>query len=489
MPELAVGLDVGTTGVKGVAVEPGGGVVAIAEEGYPLSTPHAGWSEQDPEDWWRASRAVLARLVEATGPASPITGIGLSGQMHGLVALDSADRVIRPAILWNDQRTGAECTEIEERIGLERLIGLTGNRALTGFTAPKLLWLRRHEPESYTRIARVLLPKDYVRLRLTGEWAIDVADASGTLLLDVARRSWSEDVLDALELPSAWLPPVLESPEVSGATRACDEVSDGIPVAAGAGDCAAAAVGVGIDRPGPLSIVMGTSGVVFAALPRYEHDERARVHAFCHALPGQWHAMGVMLSAAGSLQWLHDRLAPGASFAELVAEAETWEPGAEGLLFAPYLAGERTPHADPSARAAFTGLKLRHDRGALVRAVLEGVAFGLRDSLELVRTLGVPADRARASGGGARDLWLRIVAAVLGIPIELTAVEEGSAYGAALLGGVAGGVYADVHDAVARCVTVRETVEPDPAWQAAYDQAYPRFRALYPALENVKERA
>ena len=474
--------------MKAIAVAPDGRVLGVAEQGYPLSTPHTGWSEQDPEDWWRATRAALAELRARIGAGCRIAGIGLSGQMHGLVALDASDRVVRPAILWNDQRTGAECAEIEERIGLDRLISLTGNRALTGFTAPKLLWLRRHEPETYGRIARIMLPKDYVRLRLTGEWAIDVADASGTLLLDVARRNWSAEVLDALEIPAAWLPPVLESPEVSGLTIACDEVSRGIPVAAGAGDCAAAAVGVGIDRPGPLSIVLGTSGVVFAALPGFASDPQARVHAFCHAVPGQWHAMGVMLSAAGSLQWLRDRLAPGTSFADLVAEAEAWGPGVDGLLFAPYLAGERTPHADPSARAAFTGLELRHDRGALVRAVLEGVAFGLRDSLELVRALGGPADRARASGGGARGLWLQIVASALGLPIELTAVEEGSAYGAALLGGVAGGVFTDVPDAVDRCVRVRTTVDPDPAWQAVYDDTYARFRALYPALETVKER-
>ena len=486
--EVLVGLDIGTTGVKAIAVAPDGRVLGVAEQGYPLSTPHAGWSEQDPEDWWRATRAALAELRAQIGAGSEIAGIGLSGQMHGLVALDAADRVVRPAILWNDQRTGAECAEIEERIGLERLIALTGNRALTGFTAPKLLWLRRHEPDSYGRIARIMLPKDYVRLRLTGEWAIDVADASGTLLLDVARRTWSAEVLDALEIPAAWLPPVLESPEVSGLTIACDELAQGIPVAAGAGDCAAAAVGVGIDRPGPLSIVLGTSGVVFAALPGFASDPQARVHAFCHAVPGQWHAMGVMLSAAGSLQWLRDRLAPETSFADLVAEAEAWAPGVDGLLFAPYLAGERTPHADPSARAAFTGLELRHDRGALVRAVLEGVAFGLRDSLELVRGLGGPVDRARASGGGARGLWLQIVASALGLPIELTAVEEGSAYGAALLGGVAGGVFADVPDAVDRCVRVRTTVDPDPAWQAVYDDTYARFRALYPALDTVKER-
>ena len=353
--EVVVGLDVGTTGVKGVAVEPDGG--------SPPSPSRAIRSRRlEPAGRSRIPRTGGARRERCSGGSGreigatrEIAGIGLSGQMHGLVALDTADRVIRPAILWNDQRTGAECAEIEERIGLERLIALTGNRALTGFTAPKLLWLRRHEPDAYARIARIMLPKDYVRLRLTGEWATDVADASGTLLLDVARRTWSHEVLDALELPAAWLPPVLESPETSGLTLACDEVSQGIPVAAGAGDCAAAAVGVGIDRPGPLSIVMGTSGVVFAALPAFASDPEARVHAFCHAVPGQWHAMGVMLSAAGSLQWLRDRLAPETAFADLVAEAEAWGPGDEGLLFAPYLAGERTPHADPSARAAFTG--------------------------------------------------------------------------------------------------------------------------------------
>jgi len=475
---VVVGLDVGTTGVKAIAVTPDGGVAARAERGYPLSTPRAGWSEQDPEDWWRATEGCLADL----GPLE-IAGIGLSGQMHGLVALDERGRVLRPAILWNDQRTAAECAEIEERVGLERLIALTGNRALTGFTAPKLLWIRRHEPDVYARIRRVLLPKDYVRLRLTGAWAMDLADASGTLLLDVAGRRWSEEMLAALELPAGWLPPLLESPEVSGSTPG------GVPVAAGAGDCAAAALGVGIDRAGPLSIVLGTSGVVFATLPGYAADSRARVHAFCHAVPGAWHAMGVMLSAAGSLQWFRDRLARETPFGDLVAEAAAWPPGAEGLLFQPYLAGERTPHADPSARGAFVGLELRHDRGALVRSVLEGVSFGLRDSLELLRELGVDADRARVSGGGARaGLWLAILASVLGLPLETTAVEEGSAYGAALLGGVAGGVFADVHEAVARCVRVETTIDPDPASSAAYEEIYPRYRALYPALEPLEER-
>ena len=469
-----VGLDVGTTGVKAIAISPDGEILARAERSYPLSTPHPGWSEQDPEDWWQASRAALDDLGVAD-----VAGIGLSGQMHGLVVLDDAEQVLRPAILWNDQRTAAECAEIEDRVGLPRLISLTGNRALTGFTAPKLLWLRNHEPETYARISHVLLPKDYVRLRLTGERAIDAADASGTLLLDVANRRWSNDVLDALELPHEWLPPVLESPDVSGRT------SDFVAVAAGAGDQPAAALGVGIDGPGPLSVVLGTSGVVLAVLPAYQADPQARVHAFCHAVPGAWQAMGVMLSAAGSLQWLRDVAAPGVGFDALLEEAARWEPGAEGLVFLPYLAGERTPHADPDARGAFVGLELRHDRGALVRAVLEGVAFGLRDSLELLLALGVQADRGRASGGGARGrLWLEIVASVFGVPLELTAVEEGSAFGAALLGGVAGGVFADVHEAVSRCVRVRDVVEPNAEWATTYAELYPNYRSLYPTLKG-----
>ena len=470
----AIGLDVGTTAVKALAIDESGAVLARAEVGYPLSVPRPGWAEQDPADWWRATEEALAALG-----VDEVAGIGLSGQMHGLVALDAAGAVIRPAILWNDGRTAAECAEIERRVGLEQLIARTGNRALTGFTAPKLLWLREHEPGNYGRIAQVMLPKDYVRLRLCGEHATDVADASGTLLLDVAHRRWSEEVLEALELDPAWLPRLLESPEVSG------ETGDGIPVAAGAGDQAAGALGVGVDRPGPLSIALGTSGVVFASLPGFAADERARVHAFCHAVPGGWHAMGVMLSAAGSLQWLRDTVAPGTGFAELIGAAEGWDPGAEGLTFLPYLAGERTPHADPGARGSFTGLSLRHDRGALVRAVLEGVAYGLRDSLDLLRELGVAPERARVSGGGARsELWLRILASVLELPLGRPVVEEGAAYGAALLGGVAGGVWPDVQAAVAACVRVRGEVEPESAWVAPYAEGQERFRALYPALRS-----
>lgn len=472
---LLVGLDVGTTGVKALALSPEGEVLARAEEEYDLSTPRPGWAEQDPEAWWRAAERALAAL--GAEPAS----IGLSGQMHGLVVLDEQARVLRPAILWNDQRTELECAEIEERVGLARLVQLTGNRALAGFTAPKLLWLRRHEPDVFGRIAHVLLPKDYVRFRLTAEHATDVADASGTLLFDVANRRWSDDLLAELDLEPAWLPRALESPEVSGQTRA------GVPVAAGAGDQAAAALGVGVDRPGPLSIVLGTSGVVFAALPSYAAEPQARLHAFCHAVPGAWQAMGVMLSAGGSLRWLRDLLGTE-DYGGLTAAAERWPPGAEGLLFLPYLAGERTPHADPHARGALTGLALRHDRGAVTRAVLEGVAYGLRDCLELLKSLGVEPSAGRVSGGGGRsDLWVRIVASVLDLPLERTAVDEGSAYGAALLGGVAAGVFRDVHEAVAACVRIHDTVEPEAGWRPAYEQGYERFRVLYPALRPLEE--
>lgn len=463
MTATLVGVDVGTTGVKAIAVSERGDVLGRVEHGYPLSTPRPGWTEQDPEDWWRATEAALDEL--AVEPAA----IGLSGQMHGLVVLDAHDEVVRPAILWNDQRTAAECREIDEVVGADRLLELTGNPALTGFTAPKLLWIRRNEPEAYARIRRLMLPKDYVRFRLTGEQATDVSDASGTLLFDVAKRRWSEAMLEALDVPADWLPPARESTEVGGA-----------------GDQAAGALGVGIDAPGPASVVLGTSGVVFAALREYAPDARGALHTFCHAVPATWHAMGVMLSAAGSLQWLSTALG-NVPPDLLLQKAAEWPPGCEGLLFQPYLAGERTPHADPDARGAFVGLSLRHDRGALARAVLEGVAYGLRDSLELLRGVGVDVAVGRASGGGARSrLWLDIVSAVLDLPLELTAAEEGAAYGAALLGGVAGGVFGDAHEAVAACVTVRERVEPEAALRDTYDEGYRRYRLLYPTLKELQ---
>jgi xylulokinase len=473
-----IGLDVGTSSLKGLVINESGAVVGEAERSYAFDTPQPGWAEQDPELWWQAAAAVLDELG-----AADADGIGLSGQMHGLVALGADDRPLRPAILWNDGRAQRECELIEQRIGVERLIELSGNRALVGFTAPKLLWLAEHEPDVHRQIRRVLLPKDYVRLRLCGEHATDVSDASGTLLFDVAARRWSDELAAALEVPAEWLPSALESGAVSGSTPA------GVPVAAGAGDQAAGALGVGvIDQQGPASVVLGTSGVVFAARERYSAD--GSLHSFCHAVPSVWHVMGVMLSAAGSLRWLHDVLGGDPGFDALLEDAARWGAGAEGLLFAPYLAGERTPYADPDARGAFIGLGLRHDRGALVRAVLEGVAFALDDCFDLVRAQGGAPRRARVSGGGSRgDLWLSILAAVLDLQLERTVVDAGAAFGAALLGGVAGGVFADPGEAVAACVRATEVIEPDRELAAAYAELRPSFTALYPALLDLRREA
>jgi xylulokinase len=474
---IVAGLDVGTSGVKGLALDTdSGAVVASASSEYAFSTPRPGWAEQDPALWWEAAQDVLTVLGK-------VAGIGLSGQMHGLVALDASDRVLRPALLWNDQRTAAEASEIEERLGgLDGLLAAVGNRALTGFTAPKLLWMARHEPELYARVARVMLPKDYVRLRLCGEFATDVTDASGTLWFDPAARAWSDRVLDALEVDRAWLPRVDESAVVSGTT------ADGVPVAAGAGDQGAGAVGVGATAPGPVSVVLGTSGVVLSALRSYAYDAGGRLQASAHAVPERWFAMGVILSAAGSLSWLREAVG-GAPFGELLEEASRWPAGVEGLTFLPYLSGERTPHADPEARGAFVGLGVRHDRGALVRAVLEGVAFGLRDALDLLEELGGGGDQrvGRVSGGGARSgLWLSVVASALGLPLERVAVDEGAAFGAALLGGVAAGAWRDVDEAVTACVRVRETVDPVEEWAAPYAEARERYRELYPALKRTQ---
>ena len=473
-----VGLDIGTSGVKGIALDPDGVPLARAQQGLALDTPRPGWAEQDPEAWWSAAEAVLGVLEAEAGP---IEGIGLSGQMHGLVALDAEDRPLRPAILWNDQRTAAECEEIERRVGRGALVARTGNRALTGFTAPKLLWMRRHEPELYARIHTVLLPKDYVRLRLCGERAQDVTDASGTLLFDVAARRWSPEIAEALEIPLEWLPRTLESAQVAGSTPA------GIPVVAGAGDQAAGALGVGVLDPGRASVVLGTSGVVFAPLADPTPEPEGRTHTFCHVLPDRWHAMGVMLSAAGSLEWFRNTLAPGVDFATLTAEAAIWPPGAEGLTFLPYLAGERTPHADPDARGVFSGLSLRHDRGALVRAVLEGVCFGLRDCLDLLREGGAAIDVGIASGGGASsDVWLQMAADILELPLRRPVRTEGAALGAALLAGVGAGTWSDVRAAAAAAVDLADPLAPDADRAEAYRAARATFSALYPAIAGTR---
>src|ERR1700680_4713031 len=423
-PAALVGTDIGTTSAKGIAIDPkSGDVLATAESGYPVSSPHAGWMEQPPEAWVTAAQEVLAGL--RTG-APEILGIGFSGQMHGLVCLDAVGTVIRPAILWNDQRSAPQCAALEAGSGRDRLIRLTGNRALPGFTAPKLLWMRENEPAAFARISRICLPKDYVRDRLVGGHRSDVADASGTLLLDVGERRWSSELLAELEIPASWLPELVESPDAVGKL-------DGVTVAAGAGDQAAAAVGGGIIGPGQLSVVLGTSGVVLAGTDRFLTDGDGRVHAFCHAAPGRWLVMGVMLSASGSLAWYHDTLLPGGAYDAMLGEAESVPPGSEGLVFLPYLAGDRTPHADPLARGAFCGLSVTHGRGALTRGVLEGVAFALRDCLDVVSGVGVDATRGRVSGGGSRSrLWLEIVASALEMPLEKKTLDKGRGFGAEL---------------------------------------------------------
>ncbi len=474
-----IGLDIGTSSLKGVAIDETGAIIAETQRAYPVSMPHPGWSEQDPEDWVAAARDVLVALG-----GDHADGIGLSGQMHGLVALGADRRPLRPAILWNDSRSQPQATRIERELGVERLVALSGNRALAGFTAPKLAWMADEEPALRARIAHVLLPKDYVRLALTGELATDVSDASGTLLLDVAARAWSPELARAFDIDPGWLPAVLESPAISGHTAA------GVPVAAGAGDQAAGALGVGVtDGDGPASLALGTSGVIFAARDRYAEDPQGRLHAFCHALPDRWHVMGVILAAAGALSWLADLVGGQGDIPALLDEAAAWEPGAEGLVFAPYLSGERTPHADGDVRGAFVGLDVRHDRGALTRAVLEGVGHALRDGLDLIAAIGPRPAVARVSGGGARSpLWLSILAAILDLPLQRTESEAGAAYGAALLGGVSAGVFPDARTAAQTAVTVTAEIEPDPDWVERYAQQRARFDALYPALAEFKTR-
>ena len=389
-----LGIDSSTTSVKALLIDDEGQVVSVATTEIPISTPKPLWSEQDPADWWRGAVNSIRQLFQTTGlTGADVAAIGLTGQMHGLTLLDKAGQVLRPAILWNDQRTGAECDDIRARLGKERLIQITGNDALTGFTAPKILWVQKHEPEVYAQVKHILLPKDYVRYKLTGAYAIDRADGAGTILFDLAARDWSAEVLAALEIPIEWLPPTYEGPDITGhisveAAQATG-LKAGTPVVGGGGDQAAQAVGVGVVQSGLIALTLGTSGVVFASTNEPFIEPQGRLHAFCHAVPGRWHLMGVMLSAAGSLRWYRDTLAPGIDFDSLLAPAAAISPGSEGLLFLPYLTGERTPHPDPLARGAFVGLTVRHTHPHFTRSVLEGVAFGLRDSFELMKSAGL----------------------------------------------------------------------------------------------------
>jgi xylulokinase len=485
---FVVGLDVSTTATKAILVDASGAVRGVGSASYDYETPHPLWSEQDPHLWWQAAITALNQVLsDSNVTGADIDAVGLTGQMHGSVLLDESGEVVRPAILWNDQRTGRECDEIREKVGAERLIQVTGNDALTGFTAPKLLWVANNEPENWARVRHVLLPKDYVRYRLTGEYAVDVAGGSGTILFDLARRTWSPEILEALDIDPDLLPPTFEGPALTGTvspdSATVTGLRPGTPVVAGGGDQSANAVGVGAVDSGVVALSLGTSGVVFATTDGPSIEARGRVHSFCHAVPDRWHMMGVMLSAAGSLRWFRDTFTPGVSFDDLVADAAEVEAGSDGLFFLPYLTGERTPHPDPQARGAFVGLTVRHDLRHLTRAVLEGVSFGLRDGLDLMEGAGLPVPtEIRASGGGTRSaLWRQILADVLRAEISTVATEEGAAYGAALLAATGAGWFKTVEEACREAVTIHPSASPS-IDVARYQEAHEIYRGLYPAL-------
>ncbi|HEV2472779.1 MAG TPA: xylulokinase, partial [Chthonomonadales bacterium] len=495
-----MGIDIGTSGTRTILIEPGGHVVAQDTQEYPLYAPRPLWSEQDPADWWMAACGTIQRTLQKSGiPAGQVKAVGLSGQMHGAVFLDSSDAVIRPAILWNDQRTQLECEWITDRLGPDLIHAEICNPILTGFTAGKIVWLRNHEPHHYARVAKILLPKDFVRHKLTGEFATEVSDASGTALFDVRKRRWSEAALEAIDIPIKWLPASYESPEITGRISregaAATGLDEGTPVVGGGGDQAAGAVGSGIVTTGVVSSTVGTSGVVFAFSDEPVVDSALRMHTFCHAVPNKWHLMGVMLSAGGSLQWYRDTFgqpekvvasAIGCDPYELICrEADSAPAGCEGLLFLPYLTGERTPHPDPNARGVLFGLTRRADRRYVARAILEGVAYGLRDSFAIMHAMKVPITQVRASGGGARSkVWLAIQTDVIGRPHVLTNVDEGPAFGVALLAGVGSGVYNSVEEACGGTIHVTSSTEPDPERSKMYGRYYPVFQSLYQHLQG-----
>ncbi len=486
---LLLGLDISTTGAKALVIDSTGKVAGSATTALSLSTPRPLWSEQNPLDWWAGMQVSIGQALDAAGArGDQVTAIGLTGQMHGLVLLDEDGRVLRPAILWNDQRTGAQCDEIRRRLGRERLIQITGNDALTGFTAPKILWVQEQEPELWAKTRHILLPKDYIRYQLTGEFAIDKAGGAGTLLFDLKKRDWSEEMLSALDIPEGLLPSTFEGPHVTGhisqAAAAVTGLAPGTPVVGGGGDQAAQAVGVGAIQSGIIALTLGTSGVVFAATEAPLVEPQGRLHAFCHAVPDRWHFMGVMLSAAGSLQWYRDTLAPGIPFDDLIAEAAEAPAGSDGLLFLPYLTGERTPHPDPLARGAWVGLTVRNNRGHITRSVLEGVAFGLKDSFTLIQESGSGAvDQVRISGGGAKSpIWRQILADVLGAELATVNTTEGAAFGTALLAGVGAGLFDSVAAACEATIHITGRTSPDSKRTADYQAYYQRYRRLYPAL-------
>jgi xylulokinase len=487
-----LGMDVGTGGTRAVLVDGDGKLISGASsEHAPFRTPHPGWAEQDPEDWWRAAReAIHGALADAPEPMQPIAAIGLTGQMHGAVMLDENGRVLRPSLIWCDTRTQPQCDWLHDKIGYEKMIELTCNPALPNFTLTKLLWVKEHEPEIFAKIRHVMCPKDYVRYRLTGEFAIDVQEASGTLMLDVTNRRWSKEVCDAAGIPESWLPKVYECTEVcariSEKAAGLTGLQAGTPVVAGAGDQGAGAVGMGILQPGSVSATIGTSGVVFAATAKPTRDPKGRLHTFCHT-PGLWHVMGVTQSAGLSFRWLKETFFAGQDYDALTALAAKIPAGSEGLEWAPYLLGERTPHLDPQVRAAFAGISSIHAAPHFVRAVLEGVAYSLQDTFTLFAELGIPVSAVRLSGGGAKGpLWRKIQAAVYGLPAEILTAEEGGAFGCAMMAGVGAGHWANLEEAAKVAIEVAQRIEPDPADQAAYAAGYAQWRKLYPALKTLE---
>jgi xylulokinase len=484
-----IGIDSSTTATKALLMDERGQVLGVASNEYPYETPQPLWSEQDPALWWHATVESIRQVLVRTGvDATAVQGIGLTGQMHGLVLLDEKGDVLRPAILWNDQRTGPQCDAIRFRLGREKLIRITGNDALTGFTAPKILWVQEHEPEIWEQVRHILLPKDYVRYKLTGTYAIDRADGAGTILFDLAERDWSAEVLSALEIPAGYLPKTFEGTDVTGTLlpRVAAELGlpAGMPVFGGGGDQAAAAVGTGAVKAGVVSLSLGTSGVVFVTTDGPFIEPEGRLHAFCHSVPGKWHLMGVMLSAAGSLRWHRDTFAPGSDYEALLKPVAEVPAGSDGLFFLPYLSGERTPHPDPLARGAFVGLTVRHRFPHLTRAVLEGVSFGLRDSFELMKSAGLESiSQVRVTGGGARSpLWRQILADVFGAEIVTVNSEEGATYGAALLAATGSGAFRSVEAACEQTIQITGSAHPGRD-QAVYERLYPRYRDLYPALK------
>lgn len=485
---MLLGIDISTTSAKALLIDNEGGVVGSATTPLELSTPRPLWSEQNPLDWWDGvTNSIRKVIADSELSNADIAAIGMTGQMHGLVLLDINGEVLRPAILWNDQRTGSQCDRIREIFGRETFIQITGNDALTGFTAPKILWVKEHEPEVFAKIYQILLPKDYIRFKLTGGYAIDKAGGAGTILFDLKTRTWSQEVLSKLEIPSEWLPQTFEGPEITGvvSVQAAEQtgLKPGTPVVAGGGDQAAQAVGVGAVQPGIIALTLGTSGVVFATTEQALIEPEGRLHAFCHAVPNTWHFMGVMLSAAGSLQWYRDTFTPDEPFDSLIKEAEQVHPGSEGLYFLPYLTGERTPHPDPLARGAWVGITVRHNRQHMTRAVLEGVAYGIKDSFSLIQESGSGSiDQVRISGGGAKSLiWRQIISNVLGVELVTVNTTEGAAYGAALLAGVGAGIFDDVTTACENTIHITGRTTPNQE-SGEYQKYYPVYRELYPAL-------